>query len=155
MEIKNKREDLYASELPPKILSEDDVEDIVDDVVSDAGYLTEEGASTAGFVKDTDYPTSSVGGVVKLNSNRAVGHANGALQAVTVTAENYDAMNAAAFVGKGTLENIIGVLVKRELIALLGGTDEDVDGTSLESWFATKVSGEWTVGSVKDTPTPP
>lgn len=141
MEIKNKREDLYASELPPKILSEDDVDDILDD---------------GGYVTNTDYATSDTGGVIKYNNTIGTTvNSSGVLTGITRTEPQYISGGNGTFICKGTLENIIGGLVKRELIALLGGVDADVVGTTLTNWFATRTEDGWSIVAAKDTPTPP
>ena len=141
MEIKNKREDLYASELPPKILSEDDVEEIAGD---------------AGFVKNTDYASTNTGGVIKISATYGTAISNGgALYGVTKTAEQYGTADNRVFINKGTLENVIQALVKRELIALLGGVDTDETGTTLTDWFAERTADGWNIAAVKATPTPP
>lgn len=137
MEIKNKREDLYASELPPKILSEDDISD-------------------AGFVKNTDYATADTGGVIKYNNTVGTTvNSSGVLTGITRTEAQYNSGGNGMFLCKGTLENIIAGLVKRELIALLGGVDADETGTVLSDWFATKTADGWDVAAAKSIPPTP
>ena len=56
---------------------------------------------------------------------------------------------SATLICKGTLENVIAGLVKRELIAALGGTDSDPAATTLTAWKATKGADGWTITSTK------
>lgn len=155
-EVKNRRENLFINEVPPEVLTADDVEDAALEAVADAGYLTVETAATAGFVKNTDYASSSTAGVVKVSSQRATSvSASGLLQATTLTGTSYNDLNQYGFIAKGTLEGVIGSLVKRELIALLGGADTDAVGTTLTGWFAERTADGWNVVAVKSVPTPP
>ena len=106
--------------------------------------------SSAGYVKNTDYPGASTAGVVKVGSQRATSvTSSGVLQAATVNLSGYNDMNQYAFIGKATLENIIGMLVQRELVAALGGTDSDPDATTLTAWKATKGADGWTISATK------
>lgn len=129
-EIKNRRENILINEIPPEILDKTSLEAAL---------------STDGFVKNTDYPSASIAGVIKLNPNRAVSHANGALQSTVVTAENYEAMNNAAFVSKGTLENVIMLLVLGILNDLADvAAPSAEDGTVVSGLYAKRIDGEWT-----------
>lgn len=105
--------------------------------------------STAGFVKNTDYATSTTGGVVKISANYASAlTASGGLMSANKTLEQYSSSDNRMFVSKGTLENVIQTLVKRELITLLGGLDADASGTTLTGWTATK-GDDWTISATK------
>jgi hypothetical protein len=59
------------------------------------------------YVKNTDYATDSVGGVIKTRDNLATGMDNGALRCKTKTYNEYNSLLDTAFIGKGTLENVI------------------------------------------------
>lgn len=154
-EVKNRRENLYVNEIPPEVLTADDVEDVALDAVSDAGYLTEETAATAGFVKNTDYAAANKGGVIKTSVNYGSAiTASGGLMGISKTLEDYGSADNRMIISRGTLENVIQALVKRELIALLGGVDADVTGTLLSSWFAERTADGWNISAAKSTPTP-
>ena len=155
-EVKNRRENLYINEVPPEVLTEEATVDAALDAVSDAGYLTAETAATAGFVKNTDYATSDTAGVIKFNNTVGTTvNSSGVLTGITRSDSQYAAGSNGMFICKGTLENVIQSLVKRELIALLGGVDADVAGTTLTNWFATRTADGWDIAAAKDTPTPP
>ena len=131
-QILNRRENIYTDGLPPEIASVDTL------------------------VTNTDFATADKGGVIKYNTTIGTTvNSSGVLTGITRTEAQYNAGGNGMFICKGTLENIIATLVKRELIALLGGEDTDVEGTELSGWFATKTADGWNVGAVKDTPTPP
>lgn len=59
------------------------------------------------YVKNTDYASSSKGGVIKTSGTYSTGMSNGYLYATTSTYENYTNMTSGTFIGKGTLENVI------------------------------------------------
>ena len=62
----------------------------------------------AGYVKDTDYASSTKGGTIKTDSTYATDITDaGKLKSKTITAEGYVSANASAFVSKGTLDNLI------------------------------------------------
>lgn len=63
--------------------------------------------SGSGFVTNTDYATSSTGGVIKTNSTYATDISSGSLKAKEITASNYASANNAAFISKKTLDNLI------------------------------------------------
>ena len=62
-----------------------------------------------GLISNTDWATTSTGGVFKLNQGYAIGigTSSGNLYAVVKTFADYDSLNDNAFIGKGTLENVI------------------------------------------------
>ena len=154
-EVKNRRENLYINEVPPEVLTEEAAVDAALDAVSNAGYLTAETAATAGFVKNDDYASSDTGGVVKVSANFGSGISqSGIIYGAARTEAQYIAANNTLLISKGTLENIIQNLVKRELIALLGGLDTDAVGTQLSLWFADKTADGWNIAAAKSTPTP-
>ena len=59
------------------------------------------------YVQNTDYATDSVGGVIKTRDNLATGMDNGALRCKAKTYNEYNSLLDTAFIGKGTLENVI------------------------------------------------
>lgn len=59
------------------------------------------------YVTNTDYASSSTGGVIKTNSDLGVSVNNGFLRSVEKTYTQYGNMSSNAFVSKGTLENVI------------------------------------------------
>lgn len=106
--------------------------------------------STAGFVKNTDYASGDTGGVVKTSASYGTAiSAGGAFYGSTRTESQYNSATSATLICKGTLENVIAGLVKRELIAALGGTDSDPAATTLTAWKATKGADGWTITSTK------
>lgn len=59
------------------------------------------------YVKNTDYATDSVGGVIKTRDNLAIGMDYGALRCKIKTYNEYNSLLDTAFIGKRTLENVI------------------------------------------------
>lgn len=60
------------------------------------------------YVQNTDYASSSKGGVIKVYTSRALEMINGeALSAQAKSYSEYGSLNNGAFIGKGTLENVI------------------------------------------------
>ena len=68
-------------------------------------------SALADYVTNTDYATSSVGGVIKVGSSKGTGISNGTLTAVVVTYENYSNLNGNGFISKGTLDNVLNAVV--------------------------------------------
>lgn len=60
------------------------------------------------YVKNTDYATGNVGGVVKVSSgyNTSIS-STGGLRATSITYSQYETADNYSFIGKGTLENVI------------------------------------------------
>lgn len=64
--------------------------------------------SGAGYIKDTDYASSSKGGTIKVDSTYATEVTSGGkLKAKEITAEAYSEANDAAFISKATLDNVL------------------------------------------------
>lgn len=104
----------------------------------------------SGFVTNTDYATADVAGVVKYNNTVGTTvNSSGVLTGITRTEAQYNSGGNGMIICKGTLENIIANIVKRELIAALGGTDSDPAATTLTAWKATKGADGWTITSTK------
>ena len=60
------------------------------------------------YVKNTDYPSTSKNGVIRVNDSHGTNvNANGLIMATQMTYEQYQARSGALFVGKTTLENVI------------------------------------------------
>lgn len=80
---------------------EDGIEGISDDLDNIDERLTD-------YVKNTDYATSSTGGVIKINGNFGTNkNSNGYLISTTKTYADYGNADNGMFVSKGTLENVI------------------------------------------------
>lgn len=140
-EVKNRRENLFVNEIPPEVLSADDVDDILDD---------------GGYVKNTDYAGSDTAGVIKFAQNFGTTvNASGVLTGITRSDAQYAAGSNGMFLCKGTLENIIAGLVKRELIKLLGGIDNMPVGSTLTAWKAEQTADGWAVSSTMTIPPTP
>lgn len=60
-----------------------------------------------GYVKNTDYATATVGGVIKTSNSYAVALASGSIVSTPKTYTDYSSMSNYGFIGKGTLENVI------------------------------------------------
>lgn len=64
--------------------------------------------SGAGYIKDTDYASSSKGGTIKVDSTYATEVTSGGkLKAKEIAAEAYSEANDAAFISKATLDNVL------------------------------------------------
>ena len=63
------------------------------------------------YVKNTDYATSSKGGVIKYNANYGINVVNGFLVSVTKTYANYQTSDNYTIIGKGTLENVLNARI--------------------------------------------
>ena len=64
------------------------------------------------YVKNTDYATSSTGGVIKINSPQGTAiYSSGIMYAVTRTYANYQNDSNGLFIGKGTLENVLNARI--------------------------------------------
>lgn len=98
-EVKNRRENLFINENPPEVLGISDIETKI---------------STDGFVKNTDYASTTATGVIKVQTSAGSAvSGGGALISVERTSEQYDASARNMFISKGTLENVIlGVFAK-------------------------------------------
>ena len=70
-----------------------------------------------GAIGDTDYATASVAGVVKANNTYGIRCPDGWLQAYEMnTQAQYDSLSRFAFIGKGTLDNVLTQYAKTQLI---------------------------------------
>ena len=63
------------------------------------------------YVTNTDYATSSVGGVVKVGNTFATYMTNGQIYAMTKTYEEYTSGSNGMFIGKATLENVLNARI--------------------------------------------
>lgn len=65
-----------------------------------------------GLVSNADYATSSTGGVIKSNGNYATAvNSSGVFYATTKSYSDYSNLTNGAFIGKGTLENVLNAVV--------------------------------------------
>lgn len=142
-QILNRREDVYVNETPPEI-------------------LTEAKLSADGYVKNTEYPTSSKAGVIKAaTSYGTTVTSQGFLGAQTRTAEQYEGDANTLFVGKGTLENVFqpkAMEVWRNLM-LVGAGVLDPDalpvGTVISDLILTKTADGYVFSATKTEPETP
>lgn len=78
--------------------------------------------STLGFVKNTDYATSTIGGVVKTGGGYGAWMTgSGVIAASARTATQYPTDGASMFIAKGTLENIKPGYVAEGIVAIADG----------------------------------
>ena len=88
------------------------------------------------YVKNTDYATSSKGGVVKVTTNNATSvGATGNLIAEVKTYEQYQSAHNYMFIGKGTLENVIegkDLTTKAYVDGLVGNISSVIDAINGE-----------------------
>lgn len=92
-----------------------------------------------GLVSNTDYATTSIGGVTKVNATRGTAMTNaGTMQATIMDYQEYQNAHNQAFIGKGTLENVITGK------GLVSNTDYATSNTGgvikVNSTYATQVS---------------
>ena len=89
------------------------------------------------YVKNTDYATSTIGGVVKISYESGINRsASGHLTARTLTNEQYESSENGLFVGKGTLENVItgkDLTTKAYVDGLVGDIGTILDNINGES----------------------
>lgn len=136
-EIKNRRENILINEIPPEI-------------------LTESKLSADGFVKNTDYPTSTTAGVFKIGISYGVAvTSSGHLSASTRTAEQYATAPATLLIGKGTLENVIGPLITKAIADMCGALDSDGVGTTYTMQCVEKTADGYTFVGGKTAPITP
>ena len=83
-EILNRRQNIYTENVPPEIVD------------------------SSGFLKATNYATSTTGGTVKVDGTYQIELTSGGkLKAKEITAAGYSDANDASFISKGTLDNLI------------------------------------------------
>lgn len=93
------------------------------------------------YVKFTDYAQGSVSGVVKTSNYYACGtNTSGFLLAATKSLSGYPSLDASAFIGKGTLENIKYDLVK-----------QGVTASTIELTDEEKAAARTWIGAISDT----
>lgn len=94
-----------------------------------------------GYVKNTDYATSSKGGVIKVNSTSCAISvtASGLLYASTKSLSAYNDAQTTIFIGKGTLENIKDDLVKQGITANTITLTDDEKASARQWQGATRV----------------
>lgn len=95
----------------------------VDDVVANAGGVGS--ADLTDYVKNTDYATDKVAGVVKLHTDYGIRSIDGSVASVSRTIEQYNTMSNYAFISKGTLENVLADKIHNyELIEEIAVTED-------------------------------
>ena len=85
------------------------------------------------YVKNTDYATSSKGGVIKSGNSLLL--SNGTVYAGTLTYADYQVLGSERFIGKGTLENVItgkGLTTKSYVDGLVGDINSALDSINGE-----------------------
>lgn len=113
-QVVNRRQDVYADKFPPKIYSLD--------ALMAAGIVTEEMLADGGYVKDTDYATSSKAGVIKTGSGYgAYTTGSGVIACSARTNQQYATDGTSMFIAKGTLENVKADLSARALVEIAQG----------------------------------
>lgn len=75
------------------------------DLTNDSGFLTD--SDLTDYVKNTDYATSSTGGVIKGNSNGFVVSNEGVPSANIKSYADYVGLVQGYFISKGTLDNVL------------------------------------------------
>lgn len=114
-EVMNRRQDVIITGIDP----------VIENI---SGIETQ--LSTDGFVKNTDYASTSKGGTIKTATSRATAiSGSGILEASTITAANYASANNGSFVSKGTLDNLIAAGT------LGGGVTYSADETKIGTLF--------------------
>jgi hypothetical protein len=93
-------------------------------------YVYKKPTDLTGYVKNTDYATGSVAGVVRSASGFNVDSANGGTYASNLTYANYGTAGNTTFISKGTLENVItgkGLTTKAYVDGLVGDIATAID----------------------------
>ena len=88
--------------------------------------------SLVDYVKNTDYATTNVGGVIKISDNYLTALSSGFLRAKTIAYSNYGSADTNIFISKGTLENVItgkGLLDTNKVKSAYSTTSGDIYGT--------------------------
>lgn len=109
-----------------------------------------------GFLTKTDYPSgSTTAGVIKVATSYGTSVTSaGYLATLTRTAAQYSGDAASLYIGKGTLENIKGELVKSVLASLADSDGTAATGTKWDTLVLEKTgTGAYTL-SFKNTTTP-
>lgn len=113
-QVVNRRQDIYSDVFPPKIYSLD--------ALLAAGIVTDEMLADGGYVKNTDYASGSVAGVVKASAGNGLAvSGTGQLAGNTFTNQGYTTSAGGAIICKGTLENIKEDLSARGLVGIAAG----------------------------------
>lgn len=86
-------------------ITEDDLPTKTSELQNDSGFLTQH-QSLTGYVKNTDYASTTVAGVIK-RGNWITLSEDGKLQAGELTKAQYDSATGVTFIGKTTLENVL------------------------------------------------
>ena len=113
-------------------LSDDTTHRLVSDTEKTTWNNKVDSSALTNYVQNTDYASSSVGGVIKLNPTYyATTIYNGSLQAQTKTYELYQShLSNDGFISKGTLENVItgkDLTTKAYVDGLVGDINDVLD----------------------------
>ena len=104
-EVVNDRQNILADKIPPKIYSLE--------ALLAAGIVTEETLEEAGYVKFTDYASTSKTGVIKINSSYGFNVSDsGELSVVNATLQQYNNSPDYRVINKGTMRNIRSAVVQ-------------------------------------------
>lgn len=146
-QVVNRRQDVYSDKFPPKIHSLE--------ALMAAGFVTEEMLEDGGYVKNTDYATSSKAGVIKTGGGYGAYTTGAGIIACSArTAQQYATDGTSMFIAKGTLENVKQVLVESALSLFCDATSSSAAiGTKLSNLTMTKTENGWVISF--DTLTPP
>jgi hypothetical protein len=92
-----------------------------------SGYVRPQIVDLSDYVKNTDYATNAIGGVVKTGSYFNLDK-NGVAICDTMGVSSYLSDRTGSFISKGTLENIKEDYIKRALISdSMSFTDEEIE----------------------------
>jgi hypothetical protein len=117
-----------VADLVEGLVSEDSLEETLQDYVQDSDLTN--------YVKNTDYATSSKGGVVKVNSTYNLSIDNGSIYPAGLNITEYNNANNRTFIGKYTLENVItgkDLTTKAYVDGLVGDISSAIDLINGES----------------------
>lgn len=121
----------------------------------DPEILTEAKLTADGYVKNTDYATSSTGGVIRTSAGNGSQMGSGGILVPSVrTAEQYESASPNTFIGKGTLENVKDKITSGGLATFADSLAPDAAvGTVFTDLTLVKGSdGAWTVTFLTITP---
>ena len=103
-QVVNRRQDVYADKFPPKIYSLE--------ALMATGLVTEEMLEEAGYVKFTDYASTSKTGVVRINDSYGFGISpDGEIRGVNATLQQYNNSPDYRVINKGTMRSIRSAVV--------------------------------------------
>lgn len=100
----------YASANTASFVSKGTLDNILTDYAlsSEVPVKISDLTNDSGFITNSSFPTSEVGGVIKVDGDYAITTSFGYLMAATKTYDEYPSMLASAFISKGTLNYVLG-----------------------------------------------